>query len=77
MEFRNIKSLRTIRKGDPAFVIDNGLTIANRASIQINESCPRDVARLIAMAVENNWIESVAYVKERELVLLGLTHDTR
>jgi len=73
----NIKShqsqIRTIKPGDPNFVIRDGLTQANRAGLEISQRCPENYKDLILECIRHGWLKPVAHVTERELIFAGLT----
>jgi hypothetical protein len=52
----------TLRKGDPSFQLQGPYTLATRASIEIDKTCPREYAAIIAQAYERGWIKAVAVV---------------
>lgn len=65
--------IRTLKPGDPNFVITDGLVQTNRAGIEISQRCPSKYASLIAECLNHGWIKPVAHVTERELIFMGLT----
>jgi hypothetical protein len=65
--------IRTLKPGDPNFVITDGLVQANRAGIEISQRCPSNYASLIAECINHGWIKPIAHVTERELIFMGLT----
>jgi hypothetical protein len=73
----NIKShqsqIRTIKPGDPNFVIRDGLTQANRAGLEISQRCPENYKDLILECIRHGWLKPIAHVTERELIFAGLT----
>ena len=62
------KIIKTIRKGDTNFMIDNGFLMAPRAGIEISNDCPRQYKLMIMEAIKNGWLQPVAYMKESEYV---------
>jgi hypothetical protein len=60
------KIIKTIRKDDPNFYIDNGIVIAPRAGIEISNDCPRQYKSMIMEATKNGWLKPIAYMKESE-----------
>jgi hypothetical protein len=56
----------TLRKGDPSFQLQGDFTIANRAGILINPTCPKTYADLIAQAFDKGYIECVATVPKND-----------
>jgi hypothetical protein len=65
--------IRTIKPGDPNFVITDGLTLANRAGLEISQRCPSNYAKIITDCINHGWLKPVANVTERELIFIGLT----
>ena len=65
--------IRTLKPGDPNFVITDGLVQTNRAGIEISQRCPSNYASLITECLNHGWIKPVAHVTERELIFMGLT----
>ena len=67
MTFTNpYKTIKTIRKDDPNFMIDNGIIMAPRAGFEISNDCPKQYKSMITEAVKNGWLKPVAYIKESE-----------
>ena len=60
------KTIKTIRKDDPDFIIDNGIIMAPRAGFEISNDCPKQYKSMITEAVKNGWLKPVAYIKESE-----------
>jgi hypothetical protein len=60
------KIIKTIRKDDPDFNIDNGLVIAPRAGFEISNKCPSQYKLMITEAIKNGWLQPVAYMKDSE-----------
>jgi hypothetical protein len=52
----------TLRQGDPSFQLQGSLTVANRASIEITGTCPKEYATIIAQAHDRGWLKAVATV---------------
>lgn len=62
------KTIKTIRKGDIDFYIDNGIAIAPRAGFEISNDCPRQYKSMIMESYKNGWLKPIAYMKESEYV---------
>ena len=62
------KTIKTIRKGDVDFLIDNGVTMAPRAGFEIAKECPREYLMILQTCMEKGWLRPVAYMKESEYV---------
>lgn len=64
--------IRTIKQGDPKFILQDGLMISPRAGFEINKDCPREYRQIIAACIDQGWLKPVANVTERELIFMGL-----
>ena len=62
------KTIKTIRKDDPDFMIDNGIVMSPRAGFEISNDCPRQYKLRIMEAIKNGWLQPIAYMKESEYV---------
>ena len=62
------KTIKTIRKDDPDFIIINGIVMAPRAGFEISNDCPRQYKLMIMEAIKNGWLQPIAYMKESEFV---------
>jgi hypothetical protein len=60
------KTIKTIRKDDPDFIIDNGIIMAPRAGFEISNDCPGQYKLMITEAIKNGWLKPVAYIKQSE-----------
>jgi hypothetical protein len=65
--------IRTLKQGDPNFVIRDGLVQAPRAGFEISQRCPENYISLIQECISHGWLKPVAHVTERELIFMGLT----
>jgi hypothetical protein len=68
--------IRTIKQGDPKFILQDGLMISPRAGFEINKDCPREYRQIIAACIDRGWLKPVANVTERELLFMGLSNDS-
>lgn len=62
------KIIKTIRKDNPDFQIDNGIIMAPRAGFEISNDCPRQYKLMIVEAIKNGWLQPIAYMKESEFI---------
>ena len=62
------KIIKTIRKDNPDFYIDNGIAMAPRAAFEISNDCPRQYKSMIMESYKNGWLKPIAYMKESEYV---------
>jgi hypothetical protein len=65
--------IRTLKQGDPNFVIKDGIMITPRAALEISHRCPENYKSLIAECINHGWIKPVVNVTERELIFMGLS----
>jgi len=63
----------TLRKGDPSFQLQGPYTLANRAGIEISQSCPDSMKQQLQAAMFNGWIKPVAVVPKDDPTLLWET----
>lgn len=70
-----IKSIRTIKHGDPMFKIPGSIVMSDRASLEITPKCPEYYSRVIIEAYSKGWIKPAAHFTEREYILLGLANN--
>jgi hypothetical protein len=66
-------NIKTIRPGDPDWIIIDGLTISHRAGFEIDSKCPGNVEQYILMAIENKWLKPIAYQPVHEEFMEKLT----
>jgi hypothetical protein len=67
--------IRTIKQGDPKFVINDGLVITPRAGFNISQGCPKEYRMIILECMNNGWLTPVAHITEREYIFMGLSTD--
>jgi hypothetical protein len=60
-------SLRTIKQGDPKFMLTDGMVISPRAGFEISNNCPKEYQQIIATCIGYGWLKPVAIVKDNEL----------
>ncbi len=68
----NRKDIRTIRQGDPTFMINDGMVVYPRAMIHVVPECPRNVRETLNWAISMGYIKSVAHVYGKELTMDAL-----
>ena len=75
--FKHSSNIVSLKSKDSEFVIysNDGLTVSHRASISINDSCPRHIAAQIITALQEKWIEPVAYMKDSEYLIAKLSQN--
>ena len=60
-------TLRTVKQGDPKWLIVDGLVVAPRAGFEINQKCPREYKMIIAECIDKGWLKPIATVRDNEL----------
>lgn len=67
----NIKTrqttLRTVKEGDPKWILVDGLVLAPRAGFEINPQCPKEYKMIITECINRGWLKPVATVRDNEL----------
>lgn len=64
--------IRTIRPGDPKFILTDGFTQCNRAGFEISQSCPAEYKSIFITAINAGWLKPVAHVYGKELTMDAL-----
>jgi hypothetical protein len=60
-------SLRTIKQGDPKFMLTDGMVTAPRAGFEISQRCPESYKKLLLECIDCGWLKPVAIVMDNEL----------
>jgi hypothetical protein len=61
--------VRTIRQGDPKFMLDDGIVTCPRAGFEISRRCPENYRSLIQECINHGWLKPVAHVYGKELTM--------
>jgi hypothetical protein len=76
MKFTTHQSqIRTIKRDDARFCIIDKFITCGRAGFEISKSCPREYQLILSECINRGWIQPVAYMTERELLISGLSND--
>jgi len=67
--------IRTIKRDDARFRIVDKFTTCGRAGFEISKQCPREYKLILSECIDRGWIQPVAYMTERELLISGLSND--
>jgi hypothetical protein len=70
--YKKKKDVRSIRQGDPNFIIDDGMVAYPRAMLHILPNCPRAVQETINWALAQGYVKPVAHVYGKELTMDAL-----
>jgi hypothetical protein len=65
-------NIRTIRQGDPKFMLTDGFTQCPRAGFEISQSCPAEYKSIFITAINAGWLKPVAHVYGKELTMDAL-----
>lgn len=60
------KKIKKINQNDPDFIIDDGISMAPRAAIEISNDCPYNHLQILKTYIDRGWIKPIAYMKESE-----------
>ena len=63
---KNPIKFKTLRPGDPGFVMDNGFLMADRAGIEIAKDCPKEYMLMLVKCIRPGWLRPVAHIKDSE-----------
>jgi hypothetical protein len=64
--------IRTVKQGDPKFMLQDGMVVCPRAGFEINQQCPREYKLIIAECINNGWLKPVAHIYGKELTMDAL-----
>ncbi len=67
--------IKTIRQGDPRFLIKDNLMVSPRAGFEITLGCPKEYRAIISECIDRGWLKPIANITERELLFLGLADN--
>ena len=62
-------NIRTIRQGDPKFMLTDGLVTCPRAGFEISNNCPAEYKSIFVTAINAGWIKPVAHIYGKELTM--------
>jgi len=65
--------IKTIRPGDPDFIIVDGFMVADRAGFEISSSMPYEYKLIIYECLKNKWLLPVAHQPVHEHFMEELT----
>ena len=60
--------IKTIRKGDPKWMITDGYIVSPRAGFEVDKHCYDSYKVIIQECIANGWLKPIAYVKEEEFM---------
>ena len=65
--------IKTIRPGDPDWIITDGLMMAPRAGFEISNDCPYNHLQILQTCIDRGWIKPIAYQPVHEEFMEKLT----
>ena len=65
----NRKDIKTIRQGDPSWMLTDGMISYPRAMIHVLPECPNAYRTMIEQAMSNGYIKLVAHVYGKEYTM--------
>ena len=65
-------AFKTVRQGDPGFIVSDGILAGTRACMEITRDCPDNARNLIQQAYSQGWIKMSATFTEEEYTWLML-----
>lgn len=63
------KHIKTVRPGEPKFMLEDGMMTCPRAGFEISRSCPAEYKSILITAINAGWIKPVAHVYGKELTM--------
>lgn len=67
------REIKTLRQGDPGFMLTDGMIQYPRAMLHISPECPVEIRAQIIWAANNGYLKCVAHVQGKELTWQNLT----
>lgn len=68
-------TIKTVKSGDPLWMISDGMFQAPRAHIEIDSKCPKSYSKIIQECINNGWLRPVANITEKDAVKAYLTQS--
>ena len=65
--------IKTIRQGDPDWIIADGLMMAPRAGFEISNDCPYNHLQILQTCIDRGWVKPIAYRPVHEEFIENLT----
>ena len=64
----NQSNIKTVKLGDPGWLLKDGMVLSPRAGFEINPKCPQEYRMIIRECIDNGWLMPVAYVFDHEMI---------
>ena len=65
---QHISRIKTIRRGEADFMLQDGIVSCPRAGFEISNRCPKEYRQILMQAISHGWISPVAQVMDSELM---------
>jgi len=65
---KHISRIKTIRRGEADFMLQDGIVSCPRAGFEISQRCPKEWRPILMQAIDFDWIKPVAHVMDSELM---------
>lgn len=60
-------NIRTLKPGDPLWLLDDGMITSPRAGFEISQRCPKNYKDIILECVRYGWLMPVANMYDHEV----------
>ena len=65
---QQVSRIKTIRRGEADFMLQDGIVSCPRAGFEISKSCPKEYRQILMQAMSHGWIKPVAHMMDLELM---------
>ena len=65
---KHISRIKTIRRGEADFMLQDGIVSCPRAGFEISQRCPKEYRQILMQSMSHGWIKPVAHVMDSELM---------
>ena len=65
---KHISRIKTIRRGEADFMLQDGIVSCPRAGFEISKSCPKEYRQILMQSMSHGWIKPVAHMMDSELM---------
>ena len=60
-------NIRTLKPGDPLWLLDDGMVLSPRAGFEISQRCPENYKDIILECIRYGWLKPVASMYDHEI----------
>lgn len=65
---QQVSRIKTIRRGEADFMLQDGIVSCPRAGFEISKSCPKEYRQILMQSMSHGWIKPVAHMMDSELM---------